>query len=191
MKFNRNSFLKKKKQQRFWGLMLFWLSPILFLVDWTMPFPTPIRGAGTVYWIIAWAAGVAIYLWSQKLPVSEAILVAEEANGELTIPSLMSRMGIDETSAEAILNELVKQKFARKESRGGASVWLFADYIEDEQPLEKVLILAKNNNNVLTVADIVEALNLSIEETEGVLARLTEKGYCKKDPTPSSNLWLF
>ena len=191
MKFEKNSFLKKRKKQRKLGLFLFLASPILFLVDWTTPFPTPIRGAGTVYWIVAWFVGIYIYLQSQRLPVTEAILVAEESNGELTIPSLMNKMGIDQVSAEAILNEVEKQGFARKEKRGGATVWLFADYIEDEQPLERVLVLAKNSGNLLTVADIVDNLNLSIEETEGVLKRLEEKGYCKKNTIPGSQDWLF
>ncbi len=191
MKFDKHSFLKKRKKLRAIGLFLFIASPILFLVDWTMPFPTPIRGAGTVYWIVAWFVGIYIYLMSQKLPVTEAILVAEESNGELTIPSLMNKMGIDEVSAEAILNAIEKQGFARKETRGGATVWLFADYIEDEQPLEKVIVLAKNHGNILTVADIVENLNLSIEETEGVLKRLEEKGYCKKNTTEGSHDWIF
>ena len=124
---NAAYFRKKRKRKQKWGLILFWGGLLMLLLDITTPFPTPVRGAFALWWLIAVAAGAFVYMQSRRLLVEETVILAGNHDGEWKITDEVSELNISLGTASRILYSLERAEMACLEQRGDIHVWVFPE----------------------------------------------------------------
>ena len=187
-KFNTPEFVMTRQLLRTIG---FWMVPIsigMFIIDWSSPFPTPVRGAGTIWWLFLFGAGAIIYWRSYRLPVDEMILIAPEYDGELNIPTVMQAIRCDQSTAETILKKLVERGVAKKRERAGEDIWVLPS-VYAHRLYEKVLEYGRRSGKV-SPGELSTRFEMSLDEAEKVLLELQNKGYCKP-PEEGRKRWMF
>jgi len=188
----KETFWAKRSFFRFWFYICFFGGLAMLVVDWSMPFPTPVRGAYTTWWLIPIGLGVWCYIKANRLPIFETLMIAERENGELTVTELTTTLGIDGEDAERTLIALEDKSYSKSEKRGDAVVWIFPDIVANRKPIEDVLLLAGKNEGVLTVTDLVgNPLNLTAAEAEETLAFAVAQGYAQLEQSDGKKTWIF
>jgi hypothetical protein len=129
MAFSLKQFRRKRALRRVWGGLLFWMGLLMLLADMTSEFPTPVRGAYALWWLILVAFGAYFWVSSRRLPLEETIQLAREPIyfGELRVTELTGELNISLETAERIFGALVRKGYARAEDRGDTRVWVFPD----------------------------------------------------------------
>jgi hypothetical protein len=113
MEFDLDHFRKGRHIKRLIGLIGFWGGLAFMFCDMFTNFPTPERGIYTTYWLVVIAIGGGFWLSSRKYPLSEALIIGNEKKGFLTTLDVVQGLGVTPNTAEAILQELEKQGYAR------------------------------------------------------------------------------
>jgi hypothetical protein len=110
------------------------VSVVLFLLDMTTPFPTPVRGPFALWWVIGVIAGGWLHTRAGRLPIEEALLVARDARyaGELQVTDLVSEFEIEIGAAEQTLALLEARGYATVAVRDDAQLWRFPEAIADD-----------------------------------------------------------
>lgn len=127
MGFSLIAFKKNRRQQRLCGIVLFWGSLAMLILDMMTSFPTPVRGQYAVWWVLVVALGAALWMKSKRLPLEETIEIAKYCHAELKVTDLTSELNVTLDTAERILMALARKGYAKIEDRGETRVWVFPD----------------------------------------------------------------
>ncbi len=122
--FSLIDFRKGRRRKRLAGIVLFWGSLALLVLDMTTSFPTPVRGQYAAWWLVVVAAGTGLWLSAKRLPLEETIEVAKYCRGELTVTDLTSELHVTIGTAERIFTALARKGYAKLEQRGETQVWV-------------------------------------------------------------------
>jgi hypothetical protein len=144
------AYKARRKLLRAIGAIGFWGGAIFLLLDVTTPFPTPVRGAYATWWLLVVAAGAVLWVLSRRLPTLELIDLAEQHNGQLTIPTVMQDLSLPTSMAIAALEGVVGDELASETQIDKQRVWTFHG-IEISTPTQSPPITpvgrANANNN--------------------------------------------
>lgn len=132
MSFSLEQFKNRRRRMNKWGMRLFWGGLGFMALDMMTPFPTHLRGAFAVWWVVVIGAGAVLWLLSKKLPTSETLDIAREHQGELRVTDLTSELNVTTGTARKILTRLEEDGYARAEvhtDSGGENylVWVFPE----------------------------------------------------------------
>ncbi len=129
MVFSLQQFKAARRRKRIIGILAFWAGLFLFLLDVFTSFPTPIRGAFTLWWLAVIAIGGIMWMASKRLPLEETVEIARKPlyGGELMVTNLTGELNTNLSTAEKILKALEAKGYARREDRGETSVWVFPE----------------------------------------------------------------
>jgi len=189
MSFNRRTFNEKRRFMKTVGTWMVLLSIPLFIIDWSMPIPTPVRGGATAWWILIAMAGAVLYYLGTKYPVDEVLFVADEYKGELTPFVLMQAMGVDQETAKALLDIHVKKGNAEvMKGLKDENVWRFPE-LHVQRAYEDVLEYGQSKGSA-SPSELVSRFSMSIEEAEAALRSLQERGLCSP-PEGEKKRWKF
>jgi len=133
------AFRARRKLLRTIGSAGFWGGAIFLLLDVTTPFPTPVRGAYAIWWLLVVAAGAVVWVLSRRLPALELIDLAEMHEGRLTIPTVMQELGIPLSMAAAALKAMADDDLADETRDDKQRVWTFHGI--DKTPFEQQTIV--------------------------------------------------
>lgn len=141
------AYKAKRKLLRMTGAIGFWGGALFLLLDVTTPFPTPVRGAYAMWWLLVVAAGAVIWMLSRKLPNLEIIDLAEMHNGELSIPTVMQDLRLPTSMAAAALDAMVADDLASETQVGKRRIWVFHGIDDNTPPPLKTIQSSHANNN--------------------------------------------
>jgi len=179
----------KRKMQEKISLLAVWGGALFLLVDMSTSFPTPARGAYAMWWLLVIGAGGVGWVQSRKLPVEQAIALADEHGGELTIPTMTMELGLPVTMAEKTLNALCECEQAMAIHTGQRSTWLFFNTNAADSRLVRALEMIQDKGAELVATDLVESdIARDLDEAESMLRELTTKGYVKSADTDEAEV---
>jgi hypothetical protein len=141
------AFKAKRKVLRMTGAIGFWGGSLFLLLDVTTPFPTPVRGAYAMWWLLVVALGAVLWILSRRLPNLELIDLAEMHNGELSIPTVMQEMSLPLSMATAALEQIGDDDLADEKQVGKQRIWVFHGVDNDKHPPVNIIPDANANNN--------------------------------------------
>lgn len=132
MSFNLQEFKAKRNTYKWIGVCVFIGGLIFLVLDMETNFPTPVRGAYAMYWILIVVVGAEIWAYSKHLPLEETIGLADtpQHRGELRITEIINEMRVDISTAEKIVRKLEKKGYVICELRGDITVWVFPNIKE-------------------------------------------------------------
>lgn len=125
--FSLERFKRNRRTARLAGIALFWGGVAMFALDMTTPFPTPLRGQYTAWWVLVILAGAGLWMSSKKLPAEEAVEVARYCRGELKVTDLAGELHVTLDTAELTLRALARKGYARCEQRDEICVFVFPE----------------------------------------------------------------
>jgi hypothetical protein len=128
------AFKARRKLLRTLGGLGFWGGAATLLMDVTTPFPTPVRGAYAMWWLLVVAAGAVVWIVSRKLPSLELIDLAEFHNGELSIPTVMQELSLPQSMAAAALDAMVSDDLASEAQSENQRIWIFPGSDDNDAP---------------------------------------------------------
>ncbi|MBN1671144.1 MAG: hypothetical protein JXR37_08940 [Kiritimatiellae bacterium] len=171
-------YRSKRFLQEKLGALGFWGGALLLLVDMTTPFPTPVRGAYAMWWLLVVGAGGAAWILSRRIPVEETLQLAEESGGALTIPVVSRELGLPVKMASCTLRAMCDCGEAEEVETGQSRTWFFFNTNHGNGRLTRALDFAQRTGGQAKPAQLV-GLNIArdLSEAEAMLNHLARKGY--------------
>ena len=182
MPFNIEAFRRKRKIKYWAGSVLFWAGLFMIPVDTFSSFPTPIRGEYVLaIWVPMAVIGGILYFLSKKLPVEEAMGIAREHENRLTVTELVSELGVNLNTAEAILETLRRRGYVKAQKQGDLTVWIFKES-RDERGIrkDKKIVDSETGMTEAQLDEFLEPCEKVLGELQGLLKELKPKSTFKE-----------
>lgn len=112
MIFNRDSYLRQSSRLRAWGWLLFLGGLLMLVMDATTAFPTPLRGAFALYWVVFALIGLNCLRQREKLAFGSAEKLLR-SEFKLTVDGISHQLNLSPADAREVMEELVKRRTAR------------------------------------------------------------------------------
>lgn len=178
MAFNIEEFRKRRKFKYWFGSALFWGGLVLLILDCTTPFPTPVRAAYVYsWWIPIMTIGGIFYCLSKKLPLEEAMGIAREHNNKLTVTELVSELGVNIKTAEAVLTALRKKGYAKPQKRGQIIVWVFTESGDASSEMGSKKELTESGMTEAQLEQFLASCEEALGETREILDQLAPSNF--------------
>jgi hypothetical protein len=182
------AYKAKRKRNEKLGLIGIWGGALMLLVDMSTSFPTPARGALAMWWLLVVGAGCASWVLSRKLPIEESIRLADEHDGELTVPNMTMELGLPVSMADKTLQSLCDCGQAMAIHTGHRSTWFFFNTNAADSRLVRALDMIEKHETVPTATEFVDdSIARDLDEAEEMLKELAEKGYITDQEVPDSD----
>ncbi len=172
------AYKRRRDFERRLGILGFWGGLLCLLLDMATPFPTPVRGAMTLWWLLIIGAGVIFWILSKRYPEKEILELAKQHNGELTVPDVTGALGVDAEFARQILGRMQYLREAvHAESEGGGESWFFLNTSNRTRDKGRIIGLARQHGGTLLVDQVTRETGLDWELAEELLAELEADRY--------------
>ena len=104
---------KRRRERANWGWKLALLGAVVFLLEIPLPPIPPVMAVPCALGCLVIAGQ--LFWMAKRLPIREALLVAQLHNGQLSVSLLCTELDVDLVVAEAILHEMERRSVVRLE----------------------------------------------------------------------------
>jgi len=123
--FNYNAFHRRRKILKLSGLILT-LGGIFTIVDMAWSVPIPLTGVRALFTgLVLIIFGVLCLYHGYKLPLAEALEIVHSRSKGITASELVHEMRVDLTTAERIIEALLRKGFLRSSAKSGTAEEVF------------------------------------------------------------------